>query len=238
MQQHGASAGTSLPDPARRWESGGVPRGIRTPVTAVKGRCPRPLDDGDQVAMSDAVRAYRDGGARRDRTADLYNAIVALSQLSYGPTPGRRLSHVRMGVNPHLTRTRSPGPGCEAAPHGVLGDGAGQHELQQVVGAARLGADAGKLEPAEGLAVDQGAGDLAVDVQVADAELAPDPLDVARGCASRGRRSGRTSCRWRSRGPRRGPCACITARTGPKISSWAMPRLGRHVGEDRAAPTK
>src|SRR5262244_3108564 len=25
----------------------GVPMGIRTPVTAVKGRCPRPLDDGD-----------------------------------------------------------------------------------------------------------------------------------------------------------------------------------------------
>ena len=26
---------------------GGVPTGIRTPVIAVKGRCPRPLDDGD-----------------------------------------------------------------------------------------------------------------------------------------------------------------------------------------------
>ena len=51
----------------------GVPTGIRTPVAAVKGRCPRPLDDGDI------------GGARRDRTADLYNAIVALSQLSYDP---------------------------------------------------------------------------------------------------------------------------------------------------------
>src|SRR5882724_10015762 len=25
----------------------GVPKGIRTPVTAVKGRCPGPLDDGD-----------------------------------------------------------------------------------------------------------------------------------------------------------------------------------------------
>ena len=25
----------------------GVPTGIRTPVTAVKGRCPRPLDDRD-----------------------------------------------------------------------------------------------------------------------------------------------------------------------------------------------
>ena len=28
-------------------ETVGVPTGIRTPVTAVKGRCPRPLDDGD-----------------------------------------------------------------------------------------------------------------------------------------------------------------------------------------------
>ena len=27
--------------------AGGVPTGIRTPVIAVKGRCPRPLDDGD-----------------------------------------------------------------------------------------------------------------------------------------------------------------------------------------------
>ena len=55
----------------------GVPTGIRTPVAAVKGRCPRPLDDGDPDLVS--------GGARRDRTADLYNAIVALSQLSYSP---------------------------------------------------------------------------------------------------------------------------------------------------------
>ena len=29
------------------------------------------------------------GGARGDRTPDLYNAIVALSQLSYGPTRER-----------------------------------------------------------------------------------------------------------------------------------------------------
>ncbi len=58
----------------------GVPKGIRTPVTAVKGRCPRPLDDGDL-----GLPAVLFGGARRDRTADLYNAIVALSQLSYSP---------------------------------------------------------------------------------------------------------------------------------------------------------
>lgn len=40
-------------DLAGAWEllsqvpEGGVPRGIRTPVAAVKGRCPGPLDDGD-----------------------------------------------------------------------------------------------------------------------------------------------------------------------------------------------
>ena len=29
----------------------GVPKGIRTPVTAVKGQCPGPLDDGDSVIL-------------------------------------------------------------------------------------------------------------------------------------------------------------------------------------------
>ena len=34
----------------------GVPTGIRTPVIAVKGRCPRPLDDGDICGASGAIR--------------------------------------------------------------------------------------------------------------------------------------------------------------------------------------
>ncbi|MEY2700015.1 MAG: hypothetical protein RIQ52_770 [Pseudomonadota bacterium] len=62
----------------------GVPTGIRTPVAAVKGRCPRPLDDGDKDVTKIILRL---GGAKEDRTPDLYNAIVALSQLSYGPLP-------------------------------------------------------------------------------------------------------------------------------------------------------
>ena len=32
-------------------DGSGVPKGIRTPVTAVKGRCPRPLDDGDLLKV-------------------------------------------------------------------------------------------------------------------------------------------------------------------------------------------
>ena len=37
------------------------------------------------------MRIKFSGGARRDRTADLYNAIVALSQLSYDPNEYREL---------------------------------------------------------------------------------------------------------------------------------------------------
>ena len=33
-----------------------------------------------------AIDLGESGGAKRDRTDDLYNAIVALSQLSYSPT--------------------------------------------------------------------------------------------------------------------------------------------------------
>src|SRR3954466_1659024 len=67
----------------------GVPMGIRTPVTAVKGRCPRPLDDGD----CDCVRLCCGsvGGGNRDRTGDLLHAMQALSQLSYTPDRGREL---------------------------------------------------------------------------------------------------------------------------------------------------
>lgn len=39
-----------------------------------------------QKIPTDKHWSLNNGGAKRDRTADLYNAIVALSQLSYGPT--------------------------------------------------------------------------------------------------------------------------------------------------------
>jgi hypothetical protein len=37
----------------------GVPYGIRTRVAAVKGRCPRPLDEGDQVTSSLLVVSFK-----------------------------------------------------------------------------------------------------------------------------------------------------------------------------------
>ena len=67
----------------------GVPKGIRTPVTTVKGSCPRPLDEGDKTFTAMRVTAPQtktsDGGGKRDRTADLLHAMQALSQLSYTP---------------------------------------------------------------------------------------------------------------------------------------------------------
>ncbi len=62
----------------------GIPKGIRTPVTAVKGRCPRPLDDRDTKNYL-FQNHLKNGGAMRDRTADLFAASEALSQLSYSP---------------------------------------------------------------------------------------------------------------------------------------------------------
>ena len=77
----------------------GVPRGVRTPVTAVKGRCPRPLDDGD------LKRCFVTGGARRDRTADLLHAMQALSQLSYSPESKRILYGFQISLSTNTFKT-------------------------------------------------------------------------------------------------------------------------------------
>ena len=118
----------------------GVPRGIRTPVTAVKGRCPGPLDDGDAESI---------GGARRDRTVDLLHAMQALSQLSYGPTRGaatygsvsgmsskqKRLHHIGGILWPC---TCSPNPVIPSPPVSAAGDSlCSQHLVDLLVRRAK-----------------------------------------------------------------------------------------------------
>src|SRR5262245_55365197 len=91
-------------------------------------------------------------------------------------TPGARASTRLDEVNRSLA---GAGFGCESAAHLVFGDGARKEELQQVVRAAGLRADAAELEPAERLPVHQRAGAFAVDVQVADAESALHLFEIA-----------------------------------------------------------
>jgi hypothetical protein len=54
------------------------------------GTLQKPETDGEAAVQSVETRLPNRGGARRDRTADLLHAMQALSQLSYGPTAGKR----------------------------------------------------------------------------------------------------------------------------------------------------
>ena len=55
----------------------GVPRGIRTPVTAVKGRCPRPLDDGDEARCSKTIARNNEYKKQRSRKTILIMVEVS-----------------------------------------------------------------------------------------------------------------------------------------------------------------
>ena len=57
----------------------GVPKGIRTPVSSVKGRCPRPLDDGN---VGEKKNRLKNGGSRWIRTIDPFIKSEMLYQLS------------------------------------------------------------------------------------------------------------------------------------------------------------
>ena len=76
----------------------------------------------------------------------------------------------------------------EALAQGVLGADPGVEELVEVVGAAGLGADAAHAVAAEGLAADDGAGDVAVEVHVAGPQLGRGPLEVHRRAREAARR--------------------------------------------------
>src|SRR5687768_1193044 len=68
----------------------------------------------------------------------------------------------------------------KAVADGVLGDGAGKDELQQVVAAAGFAANTGHLEAAEGLPADEGAGDGPVEIEIAGEKLPPHAVERCR----------------------------------------------------------
>src|SRR5262249_59322490 len=68
----------------------------------------------------------------------------------------------------------------ETLAEGVLGHHAGLHELQEIVGAARLGADTREAMAAERLPADSCPRAGAVHVQVAGPELLPSATDARR----------------------------------------------------------
>src|SRR6267378_6992207 len=72
----------------------GVPKGIRTPVTAVKGRCPGPLDDGDTM------------GSPRSATAAWYAPTPR--RAGRGRLHGSRLADNVCGGKPAETAVRGP----------------------------------------------------------------------------------------------------------------------------------
>src|SRR5688500_10364362 len=136
-------------------------------------------------------------------------------------------AHTSGGARGHVGDFR----GCEAAAERVLGDRARDHELEGVVRAAGLGADAGELEAAEGLAVHERAGDLAVDVEVADAELAADAVD-RRGAAGVDA-AGEGIFRAVGDGEGFGGVACADRGEGGAEDLFLSDRRGRgDVGED------
>lgn len=70
-------------------EKRSVPSGIRTPAAAVKGRCPRPLDEGDKVHSEITYQTNTDEPGWI-RTSDPYIKSVLLYQLSYEPLESTR----------------------------------------------------------------------------------------------------------------------------------------------------
>ena len=68
----------------------------------------------------------------------------------------------------------------KASSHRVLRDVDGDEKLQQVVGAASFGADAGHAVAAERMSLDESPCDLAIEVQVAHFEFVASPAKCLR----------------------------------------------------------
>src|SRR6516165_2910515 len=68
----------------------------------------------------------------------------------------------------------------ETAPHRIFGNRAWYHKLKQIIRPARFGTDARKLEATKRLPIDERSRDLAIDVEITNAELLFDSSNILR----------------------------------------------------------
>ena len=72
------------------WDAG--PTGLEPATSAVTGR----RSNQTELQSHFNIKFVRQRGPKRDRTADLLNAIQALSQLSYGPIRSEGAANIRL----------------------------------------------------------------------------------------------------------------------------------------------
>jgi hypothetical protein len=115
----------------------GAPNGIRTRAAALKGRCPRPLDDGGRTAFAAMTLGARRRGlpqhrgqpacpAKRSRTPPITPSATSRSE-PIDPGPRHR--------TPLARPVRHPWPGKPRGP-GLARATGGQHRLLPVTSAA------------------------------------------------------------------------------------------------------
>ncbi len=95
-----------------------TPNGIRTRVAALKGRSPRPLDDGSPVgSATDRASRSSPGSDHQSRTP-----VETLSKGGHlTPEPAVDLGEARLPSGPRVTVRRSPRRGRRPVPHRTAG---------------------------------------------------------------------------------------------------------------------
>ena len=165
-----------------------------------------------RVDLEGTVGGNNDVSSRVEAVVDWYGAVDFL-EMRFFPTPAvgshdaansaeSQLLGGPIQDNPELAATASPltpaagsrltGSHDQAVPHRVLGHGARLDEVQEIVGAARLGSGPRQTVAAKRLTADHGTGDSPVDVDVGTAGIESESSSTRAETMAKRRRGRRT----------------------------------------------